>query len=275
MINETLTTLTLPYTDQSSKTVRVFVPAHEEGETFPVVYMTDGQNVFELDKNTGQLGSWYTREAIRAEKERSGKAAIIVGIHNDEGPMERSCDLTPKAIGTPQLPPAPNEEIIKMQNLFQPRGEFFGDFVIHTVMPAVEAQFPVRTGRESTAFCGSSSGGLEALYMALYHADIFCASGVFSPVPVYLMYHKEEVDRWIGSSIQTIMPFLYLYVGGEPGIEQDFAAGMHLLHTSLQEYYPQKQIKLVVKPDAPHHESAWATVFEDFLHIFLTADKNN
>ena len=46
MIQEQITTLTLPY-PLGGKRVRVYVPAHEEGETFPVVYMTDGQNLFE------------------------------------------------------------------------------------------------------------------------------------------------------------------------------------------------------------------------------------
>ena len=44
MIGETFTALTLPYGAEHTKTVRVYVPAHEEGETLPVIYMTDGQN---------------------------------------------------------------------------------------------------------------------------------------------------------------------------------------------------------------------------------------
>ena len=76
MIQEQITTLTLPY-PLGDKRVRVYVPAHEEGETFPVVYMTDGQNLFE-DTDL-RFGCWYTREAVTEERRLSGQAAIIVG----------------------------------------------------------------------------------------------------------------------------------------------------------------------------------------------------
>ena len=70
MIGETFTALTLPYGAEHTKTVRVYVPAHEEGDTLPVIYMTDGQNLFE--DTTVKYGCWYTREAVRAEQKANG-----------------------------------------------------------------------------------------------------------------------------------------------------------------------------------------------------------
>ena len=135
MINENVVSLHLPY-QGNDRLVRVYVPAHEEGETFPVIYMTDGQNLFEDD--TVEFGCWYTTETIRAEQEKSGQAVIIVGIHNDVGPAQRSSELTPISIG--ELA-APDE----MKKMMSPQGELFDDFIINTVMPAVESQFPVKT----------------------------------------------------------------------------------------------------------------------------------
>ena len=74
MIKEELFTLSFPYYTGRNRKVRVYVPEHEEAERLPVIYMTDGQNLFE-DNNPGQLGCWYTREAVK----EVGKA-IIVGI---------------------------------------------------------------------------------------------------------------------------------------------------------------------------------------------------
>ena len=90
MIKEELYELSLPYYSGENKKVRVYVPEHEKAETLPVIYMTDGQNLFE-DNNPGQFGCWYTHEAIK----EVGKA-IIVGIHNDEGPSypRVSCSTT-------------------------------------------------------------------------------------------------------------------------------------------------------------------------------------
>ena len=126
MVKEELITLSLPYPNRGNKTVRVYVPAHEEGEKLPVVYMTDGQNLFE--DTTVQFGCWYTREAVREEFEKSGKAAIIVGIHNDGDPMERENDLLAKNVGALDYPPDMPDEVKAM---FKPSGEVFEDFVLN------------------------------------------------------------------------------------------------------------------------------------------------
>ena len=155
MKNEELTTLKFSYPEGQERTVRVYVPAHGDDETLPVIYMTDGQNLFENEISS--FGSWHTREAVAAERKSSGKAAIIVGIFNDGSPVQRTNELTPASIGKLAFPPEMPEEA---RRLMDPQGESFDDFVVNTVMPAVEESFPVKKGRENTAFCGSSSGGL-------------------------------------------------------------------------------------------------------------------
>ena len=225
MISESITKLSLPYRG-GSKTVRVFVPAHEEGETFPVVYMTDGQNLFESENL--QFGCWYTREAVAEERAQSGMAAVT---------------------------------------LMAPRGEEFDAFVVDTVMPAVEARFPVQKGRQSTAFCGSSSGGLQSYFTALSHPDKFCAAGVFSPA--FLFYSPEDLRSWTVAQLGNDMPFLYLYAGGGDNLEQVIAMFTEQAYDMLTEFYPPEKLCEVVLPEEKHHESAWAPRFSDFLHTFL------
>ena len=55
MNKEQLVTLQLPYREAGTKTVRVFVPEHGEEELLPVIYMGEGQNLFE-DNRPGQFG---------------------------------------------------------------------------------------------------------------------------------------------------------------------------------------------------------------------------
>lgn len=168
MIGETFTALTLPYGAEHTKTVRVYVPAHEEGETLPVIYMTDGQNLF--GDIPVKYGCWYVGETVREHQQATGHAAVIVGIYNDGEAMERAGELTPKALGAffypPEMPPEARPQLI-------PTGEVFDDFVVNTVMPAVEAQFPVKKGRAYTAFCGSSCGGVQTFYTVLSHPEKF------------------------------------------------------------------------------------------------------
>ncbi|MBR1483196.1 MAG: alpha/beta hydrolase [Ruminococcus sp.] len=256
MIHEKIYDLYLPYRG-AQKRVRVFVPEHEENETLPVIYMTDGQNLFEDD--AVQFGCWYTREAVRAERAATGMAAMIVGIFNDDGEKERTGDLTPKTIGAL----LPREELKGVT----PRGEEFDAFVVSTVMPAVEARFPVEKGRNATAFCGSSSGGLQSFFTALSHPDLFCAAGVFSPA--FLLYAPEDMRRWIDAAVRDKMPYLFLYTGAGDPLEQDIYESVEWTYDLLLERYPMHLLNEIVLPEERHHEKAWAPMFRDFLHTFL------
>lgn len=263
MIKEEIFRLTLPYSDNQTKLVRVFVPEHEEGEKLPVIYMTDGQSIFEDGLN--QFGSWHTRKAVRAERQNSGKAAVIVGIHNDESPVQRANDLTPKSIGELFFPPDMPEEMKKQIN---PKGEVFDDFIVNTVMPAVEKQFPVKTGKENTAICGSSSGGIQTFFTALSHPDIFSAAGVFSPC--FMLYCKPALDSWIKSKAGSDIPFLYIYSGSADELEKIICMSVEGTFQTLSECCPQDKLKKVIMPEQHHNEAAWEPVFRDFLSMFLT-----
>lgn len=261
MIKEELFELSLPYIGKNRK-VRVYVPEHEEAEKLPVIYMTDGQNLFE-DNNPGQFGCWYTREAIS----EVGKA-IIVGIHNDEGPLQRTRELTPKSIGDLRFPDAMPQTVRQM---LIPEGELFDKFVIDTVIPNIEKRFPVEKGRNAAAFCGSSSGGLQAFFTALSHTDRFCMSGVFSPT--FPLYSVDDIISWTASRLGGSMPYLYFYSGavGEP--EEDICRSTQAVYDAIAEFYPFDRLNEVILFDQPHNESAWAPIFKDFLHTFLTRRK--
>ena len=212
MIQEQLVTLSLPYPGRGDRPVRVFVPSHEEGETFPVIYMTDGQNLF--DKESSGFGCWYTREAVRDERQKSGRAAII-----------------------------------------------------RTLIPAVEARFPVKSGRENRAFCGSSMGGLMSFYTALSHPELFSAAGVLSPA--FHLYSEADMRRWLQGLKIEQKPFLYLYTGAEGELEQDIRRSLAWTYKIVRAFYPADLLKYVVKPDQIHHEVAWEPIFRDLLHLFL------
>lgn len=265
-MNESLTVMTLPYPDGHDKTVRVYVPAHEEGEKLPVVYMTDGQNLFE-DDLPGQFGCWYTREAVRAERGISGKAAIIVGIHNDEGAVDRTNDLTPRSIGAVRFPSDLPKEL---EEGFEPKGEIFDSFVVDIVMPYIEEHYPVKKGRDNTAFCGSSSGGLQAYFTALSHPDLFCISGVFSPA--FVLYDSTDIISWTMNRLADPAPYLYFYCGAGDPLEQEIFESTEQVYDMLSELYPPEKLSEVLLPENPHNEKAWAPIFTDFLHTFLNRE---
>ncbi len=263
MKKEELITLSLPYYTGSEKTVRVFLPEREEGERLPVIYMTDGQNLFE-DNFPDQFGCWYTREAVRAERKNSGKAAIIVGIHNDGGNVQRTSELTPKTIGALCFPDdfSPEENA-----LIRPEGELFDRFVTDSVIPEIEKRFPVEKGRSGAAFCGSSSGGLQAYFTAVSHPESFCMSGVFSPA--FILYSTEDIISWTAERLREKMPYLFFYSGAGDELEKDICRSTDAVYDALTGLYPPELLNEIIIPGEAHHETAWAQVFRDFLHTFL------
>ncbi|MBQ2604972.1 MAG: alpha/beta hydrolase [Clostridia bacterium] len=258
MISEKITDIYLPYPlpDRDNRLIRVFVPEHEEGQAFPVIYMTDGQNLFEEDRCS--FGCWHTRETLAEEKNNSGKSAIIVGIYTAD--QQRANDLMPKSIG---FIPCPDE----VKDYFAPAGEVFDDFVINTVMPAVEEKFPVKKGRENTAFCGSSMGGLMTLFTALNHPDVYGYAGIFSPA--LMMYSPEDMKNWVINKIQEQTPYLYIYTGAGDDMEKNIFQCTEFLYDVLMECYPPDMVNEVVLLDEKHNEAAWEPIFKDFVHTFL------
>ena len=317
-VPEELISIKLPYAGKDERLVRVFVPEHKKGEKLPVIYMTDGQSVF--DKESNPLGCWFTREAVRAESAASGGKAIIVGIHSPFDPMVRTEELTPGSIGKvtipmPPIPPMPEDmppmpegmppmpegmppmpegmppmpegmppmpegmpsmEMMKkmieekLKN-FKPSGEAFDDFVVGTVIPAIEKDFPVKKGRENTAIVGSSSGGLEVFYIGMNHPDLFCAIGALSPV--FGFYAEEDMQKWLSPKLGKKMPFVYLYCGEGEAHELEIRDGAKPTFEYIKATAPSGKWKEVVTPEAVHNEKAWEPVFKDFLHIFLTQGK--
>ena len=66
MADAKLHTIKLPYPDKGGRNVWVYVPSHSYGEKLPVVYMTDGQNLF--DDNSTPHGSWEVAKAVENNK---------------------------------------------------------------------------------------------------------------------------------------------------------------------------------------------------------------
>lgn len=261
MTEEKIYDLKLRY-KKELRLVRIFVPAHDEGERMPVIYMSDGQNLFEEEKCT--FGCWHVREAIREAMEKGIGKAVVVGIYNDKN-RQRVSDLTPSTIGKIVYP---NAAVKIMAKLFaRPGGEDFDDFIVHTVMPIVETSFPVKTGRENTAFCGSSSGGLFSFFTALSNPDKYSYAGVFSPA--FVMFSKDTLRSYVSSKLTEEMPELYMYCGKGDDKEMELYPGFETVCDVLEEVYPQGKYEIVVEEEGKHHEEAWEKGFKEFLAAFL------
>ncbi len=257
MVTSKINEIYLPYPEKGDRKIWVYIPAHEKGEKIPVVYMTDGQNLFEQIPT--RFGSWGVVEAVENEFAQSGRKAAVVGI--DNGNLWRDNELTPASIGKVILADS-------MDNFTNPEGDIFDNFLLNTVIPYVEQNFPVYSQRENVAVCGSSSGGLQSFFTALEHSEKFSFAGVFSPA--FLLYSEESWRHYISSRIKENMPYLYIYSGGGDELERQIFESVEMVYDLLPDAgYPFDRMNEVILFENNHNEKAWREIFPDFLHTFL------
>jgi predicted alpha/beta superfamily hydrolase len=129
---------------------------------YPVLYMHDGQNLF--DRATAFGGHEWEMDETAEALISAGKIQplIIVGIYNTGA---RMTEYTP--VGAT---PAAGRS-----------GDDYERFVIDELKPFIDQTYRTRPGRTDTAVAGSSLGGLMSLEMAMRHPDTFGKAGVVSP----------------------------------------------------------------------------------------------
>ena len=105
---------------------------------YPVIYMHDGQNLF--DAATSFAGEWYVDETME-ELADAGIEAIVVGIPNIG--ERRFHEYIP--FPAPDLPDVQGDEYVA--------------FIADTVKPIIDRDFRTLADAASTGIAGSSLGG--------------------------------------------------------------------------------------------------------------------
>lgn len=144
-------------------------PDLPQGARLPVIYMHDGQNLFE----PGYSGSgepWDIPAAmLRVMRERDLPGAIVVGVWCSE---QRWRDYAPQAPmlalrGTPEW-----EAAIRRAG-GTPQSDAYLRYLVGQLKPAIDARHPTLPGREHTFIMGSSMGGLISLYAVEQYPEVF------------------------------------------------------------------------------------------------------
>ncbi|MCX6553270.1 MAG: alpha/beta hydrolase-fold protein [Acidobacteria bacterium] len=230
----------------NSRDVHVYLPPsyQHSGRHYPVIYMHDGQNLF--DATTSFAGEWHVDETFERIS-REGVEAIVVAIPN-MGPAridEYSPFHDPRRGGG--------------------RGDAYLDFLVDTLKPLVDARFRTRHERTQTGIAGSSLGGLASLYGFFRPPATFGFAGVMSPA---LWFGNRAIfdvvaaqSKWTGK--------IYLDIGtgeGRVQVRNTRLMARFLRRTAAR---PRLNIMYVEDRGAAHHESAWSSRFERAVRFLL------
>ncbi len=225
--------------------VWIYLPEGYESskEKYKVLYMHDGQNLF--DVLTAPFGEWGVDEAL----DTLNKNIIVVGI--DNGVSERLSEYS--AFDFKVNADAKNVWDVKA------KGKLYLESIVNDLMPYVESNYRVKTGRKNTFIAGSSMGGLISYYALFLYPDKFSKAGVFSPS---FWVAKEQYFQ-MTQNHQAQLGDIYMIAGELEG--RSYINDMNYVQNIIKSRKLSKNIIVKEVPNAQHNEQFWRTQLVEFL----------
>jgi predicted alpha/beta superfamily hydrolase len=152
----------------NTRDITIYLPPNydDRGEQrYPVLYMQDGQNLFDAERAYIPGQHWKLKEAAdTAIGERTAMPMIIVGVdHAGTGRMDEYTPVKdPKHKGGG-------------------RADDYTRMLIEELKPLIDERFRTLPDRANTAIAGSSLGGLVSLHVALTRSDVVGRVAAMSP----------------------------------------------------------------------------------------------
>ena len=157
--------------------VQVWLPStyRPNGPKFAVLYMHDGQNLF--DKKAAGYGmEWEIDEHLDAlVREGKVRPTIVVGIWNTPKRLQEY--VPSKAVNG--LPPEYREKVRALYG-GEPLSDGYLKFLVRELKPMIDRRFNVKRDRANTIIMGSSMGSLVSLYAIDEYPRVFGAAGMMS-----------------------------------------------------------------------------------------------
>lgn len=246
---------------QLNRKRRVWVylpPGYEKSnESYPVVYMHDGQNIF--DANASFSGEWGVDETLNKLFNEKNLKLIVVGI--DNGGAKRLDEYSPW----------------KNKKYGGGEGNAYLEFIVKILKPYIDSNYKTLKGKENTAIFGSSMGGLISHYAGLKYPGVFGKIGVYSPA----FWFAPEINEYAKAHGNIKDSQIYFLAGGKEGGNTRYkeinqtVQGMNSMIRILKTHgFPLENIQSKVVPNGKHNEALWRNNFEEaILWLFPNAIK--
>jgi predicted alpha/beta superfamily hydrolase len=249
-----------------TRTVWVFLPPgyaepSNRERKYPVLYMFDGQNLFDACLAFDHVHEWQVDETVtRLVGEGKIEPLIVVGLENARQKRAYEYLPWPDSLQDPGAPP--------------PAGQRLPEFLIKEVMPAIEGKYRVAKGREKTGIGGSSYGGVAALYAGVSAPTIF--GKVLAESPILLVGNGELVRH---TSFLLMAPMkVFMAFGGQewdmPGGTEAQVKMIRAVEANLKNaLLSPSEVLYVYDADSKHNEEAWAKRLPQALTFLFPAPK--
>jgi predicted alpha/beta superfamily hydrolase len=236
----------------------VYVPPSydvEHERTYSVLYMHDGQNLFDPQTSFIKGRTWQVREhADAAIQAGEVEPLIIVGIYNtgDRRMAEYTHDRSRQMGGG--------------------EADDYGLMLTRELMPWIATQYRVRQERESTGLGGSSLGGLVTLFLGLRHPEHFGKLAVLSPS---VWWNHKSILGYLNERAPQIWerPSLWLDVGDKEGHKALRDVDHLARRLKANGWRPGEALHYERIHGGTHDEASWATRVRPMLRFLFPAQQ--
>lgn len=170
----------LPSRHVTARNVDVWLPPGYEasGSTrYPVLYMHDGQNLFDPATSYGHV-DWAVDEAMtRLIATGQVRPAIVVGVWSTARRFEEYMPQRAVGEGGRVRFDVPGIAEIRAQDIVSDR---YLAFLVEELKPLIDSHYRTLPDRANTSVMGSSMGGLVSQYALSRHPGVFGGAGCVS-----------------------------------------------------------------------------------------------
>lgn len=224
-------------------------PGYEESkDRYPVLYMQDGQNLFDPATAFGGQDWWADVTADELILSGAIKPLLIVGIYN--AGVRRISEYTPT-----------RDRRIRKGG----KGDRYAAMVAREVKPFIDRQYRTRRGAADTGIGGSSLGALAALQAGLLFPRVFGNAAVMSPS----VWWDDAATLLLVRRFRLAQrPRIWVDIGTQEGNSpQQIVQEARALRDVLAERGWANDVNLSYREyaGAPHNEAAWGARFGDVL----------
>ncbi len=250
----------------------------EPERRFPVLYLHDGQNLFDPRTSYVPGRTWCAHAtADRLTREQLIEPLILVGIAN--AGQRRMDEYTPS----------------RDWRHGGGKGPLYARLLVDELKPLIDSAFRTLTGPENTGLAGSSLGGLISLAIGLDYPQVFGRLGVLSPS---VWWNRRDILTRIspeGSKRPRVLPPFRRFIASprpvsvfpeerpRPRIWLDMGVNEGLRHLRDCDLLHQRllnrgwqddvDLRYLRVPGAVHDEEAWARRFDRVLQWLFPPSK--
>lgn len=236
-------------------------PGYSEIPTanYPVLYMNDGQNLFDSrhPESFPKRRTWQMAESADAAITAGEvEPLLIIGISNTGS--RRLAEYTPTADW----------------KLGGGEAEKYGCLLVEELLPFIASHYRVKPEAANTGLGGSSLGALAALYLGLKHPDAFGRLGVLSPS---VWWNHRAILTLVQEMTPKLphRPRIWLDIGDSEG--ERAIADTDLLERRLRTEGWHAPANLIYQrfPGGSHNEDSWAQRVQPMLRFLFPAPSSH